>query len=72
MTVMVSDVNDHTPVCQPSRYNFTTQEDNQFQVQLGTVTATDGDGSSVGSGQLIFTLAPSNFANNISVSQSVS
>ena len=71
VTVSVTDVNDHTPRCSQSLFAFTAAEANILRVDLGDVRATDGDGSSVGSGQLSYRLGSTNLRNNITVTSSV-
>lgn len=57
-------MNDHTPRCDESLFTFSTEEANELQIELGTVTATDGDDvpdqSPVGSGELTYQLVSSN------------
>jgi hypothetical protein len=71
----VLDVNDFTPVCDQPSYAFSTAEDNQLRIELGSVTATDGDNvpglPEVGSGQLLFQLASPNVRDRITVSPMV-
>lgn len=73
VTVMVTDVNDHTPQCDQNLFAFTAAEANILRVQLGQVTATDGDSvGGVGSGQLSYRLGSTNLQNNITVTSDVS
>ena len=71
VTVSVTDVNDHTPQCVQSVFAFTAAEANILRVELGSVSATDGDGLRVGSGQLFYRLGSTNLQNNITVTSSV-
>ena len=68
---MVTDVNDHTPQCVQTLFSFDAAEANLLRVELGSVMATDGDGSDVASGQLSYRLGSTNLRNNITVSSSV-
>lgn len=72
VTVTVADENDHTPQCNEMPFAFSTDEANSNQVVLGIVTATDGDGPDIGSGQLVYQLASSNLGDTITVSSTVS
>lgn len=65
------DVNDHTPQCAESLFTFSAEEANELQIELGTVTATDGDVQSpVGSGELRYQLVSSNLQ-SVSISSMV-
>ena len=64
VTITVTDVNDFTPMCDRPNFAFSTEEANRLPIELGAVTASDGDNvpglSPVGSGQLLYQLASTN------------
>lgn len=70
------DVNDNTPLCDQPTFAFSTEEDNNLQIELGSVTATDGDNVPgllpVGSGQLRYELASPNVQGVVTVTPGVS
>ena len=69
-------MNDHTPQCAEASFDFSAAEANSLQIELGSVTATDGDSVAgllpVGSGQLSYRLASSTVDRIFSVSPMVS
>ena len=67
-------MNDNTPRCDQNLFTFSTAEANILQIELGAVTATDGDDvpdlSPVGSGQILYQLASSTLE-RVSISPTV-
>lgn len=76
VTITVLDVNDNTPQCDQALFSFATDEANRLRIELGSVTATDGDAvaglAPVGSGELMYSIASTNLPNVITVSSRVS
>lgn len=74
--VTILDVNDNTPVCDSSRFSFSTAEANPLAEELGRVTATDGDNVAglppVGSGQLNYQIVSPMIQAIFSISPTVS
>lgn len=63
-------------MCDQTTFVFSTEEANILPIELGTVTASDGDSvpglPAVGSGQLLYQLASPNFINVVTVTPMVS